>query len=1504
MSENIKITLTPATVQQIQLKTGPTTIVTGGGGGNSFGVVNVAGQNNITATTNTDILRVVAGSGISLTTDSPNNQLTVTATGGSSFDQFARDTANDAYLKANTANVTGEAAFAKANVANTTADASIVFGQAAFNKANTANVTGQAAFDKANTANTTADASIVFGQAAFTKANTANITGEAAFAKANVANTTADASIVFGQAAFNKANTANVTGEAAFAKANTANTTADASIVFGQAAFNKANTANVTAEAAFANANNSIKTSAQIRANLSNTAPINYDPSTGIISAALSGAAAAIYGGANTVPVVTVDTFGRITLAANSAVNNLNASTITSGNLVVARGGTGLSLGAVVNGQILIGNTVNSGFDLTFISNTGAGGIIVSNDKGIINLTANLVWIRGNISATTPIVYTPATGVITHATSGVGAAIYGGANTVPVVTVDTFGHITLAANSAVNNLDASTVTTGNLVIARGGTGRSLTGVTDGQLLIGNTTNSGFDLRTLTQGTGILITNGPGTITIDATGGSAVDQYARDKANGAVQLGYPQINVAANATLIAATTNNNTLILIQGSGILLTPNAGNSSIVISATGGSAVDQYARDKANGAVQLGYPRINVASNATLVAAATNNDILILLAGSNVILESNTAQSSITINSFDQYARDKSNTANITAEAAFAKANVANTTAEAAFANANNSIKTSAQIRENISNTYPVYYNATTGVISFVPATANGQILIGNTVSGNFDLTTISNTGAGGIIVSNDKGIINLTANLVWIRGNISATTPIVYTPATGVITHATSGVGAAIYGGANTVPVVTVDTFGHITLAANSAVNNLNASTITSGNLVVARGGTGLSLGAITNGQILIGNTVNSGFDLATISNTGAGGIIVSNDKGIINLTANLVWIRGNISATTPIVYTPATGVITHATSGVSATIYGGANTVPVVTVDTFGHVTLAANSAINNLDGAVITTGNLVVARGGTGRSLGAITNGQILIGNTVNSGFDLATISNTGQGGIIVSNDKGIINLTANLVWIRGNISATAPIAYDATTGIITHAVSGVAATIYGGANTVPVVTVDTFGHVTLAANSAINNLNASTITSGNLVVARGGTGLSLGAVTNGQILIGNTVNSGFDLATISNTGAGGIIVSNDKGIINLTANLVWIRGNISATTPIVYTPATGVITHAVSGVAATIYGGANTVPVVTVDTFGHITLAANSAINNLDGAVITTGNLVVARGGTGRSLGAITNGQILIGNTVNSGFDLATISNTGVGGIIVSNDKGIINLTANLVWIRGNISATTPIVYTPATGVITHATSGVSATIYGGANTVPVVTVDTFGHITLAANSAINNLDGAVITTGNLVVARGGTGRSLTAVANGQLLIGNTTNSGFDLNTLTAGNGMTITNGNGTITLIGANNFGVINIGGTGNANVNPSKANDTLQILQGSGISITTDATNKALTINATGGAAQDQFARDTANSAWLQANTANAIANSISAGTSFGKIHAYVVGYGITMQ
>jgi len=182
---------------------------------------------------------------------------------------FAFNTANLAFSKANTANVTAEASFSKANTANITAEAAFskantanITGEAAFSKANTANITGEAAFSKANTANIT-------GEAAFSKANTVNVTAEAAFSKANIANVTAEASFskantanVTGEAAFSKANTAHIAAEAAFSKANTANITAEAAFskantvnVTAEAAFSKANTANVTGEAAFVKAN-------------------------------------------------------------------------------------------------------------------------------------------------------------------------------------------------------------------------------------------------------------------------------------------------------------------------------------------------------------------------------------------------------------------------------------------------------------------------------------------------------------------------------------------------------------------------------------------------------------------------------------------------------------------------------------------------------------------------------------------------------------------------------------------------------------------------------------------------------------------------------------------------------------------------------------------------------------------------------------------------------------------------------------------------------------------------------------------------------------------------------------------------------------------------------------------------------------------------------------------------------------------------------------------------
>jgi hypothetical protein len=68
--------------------------------------------------------------------------------------------------------------------------------------------------------------------------------------------------------------------------------------------------------------------------------------------------------------------------------------------------------------------------------------------------------------------------------------------------------------------------------------------------------------------------------------------------------------------------------------------------------------------------------------------------------------------------------------------------------------------------------------------------------------------------------------------------------------------------------------------------------------------------------------------------------------------------------------------------------------------------------------------------------------------------------------------------------------------------------------------------------------------------------------------------------------------------------------------------------------------------------------------------------------------------------------------------------------------------------------------------------------------------------------------------TGTLAVANGGTGQ--TTYTNGQLLIGNTTGNTLTKATLTAGTGISITNGTGSISIAATNNGTVTSVGGTG----------------------------------------------------------------------------------------
>lgn len=107
--------------------------------------------------------------------------------------------------------------------------------------------------------------------------------------------------------------------------------------------------------------------------------------------------------------------------------------------------------------------------------------------------------------------------------------------------------------------------TGTLGVANGGTGQ--TTYTDGQLLIGNTTGNTLTKATLTQGSGITITNGAGSITIAATGGSgtvtsvsagAGMSFTTITSTGSVAMGTPSTITNTSTNTASGTSHNHAL----------------------------------------------------------------------------------------------------------------------------------------------------------------------------------------------------------------------------------------------------------------------------------------------------------------------------------------------------------------------------------------------------------------------------------------------------------------------------------------------------------------------------------------------------------------------------------------------------------------------------------------------------------------------------------------------------------------------------------------------------------------------------------------------------------------------------------------------------------------------------------------------------------------------------------------------------------------------------------
>lgn len=206
-------------------------------------------------------------------------------------------------------------------------------------------------------------------------------------------------------------------------------------------------------------------------------------------------------------------------------------------------------------------------------------------------------------------------------------------------------------------------------------------------------------------------------------------------------------------------------------------------------------------------------------------------------------------------------------------------------------------------------------------------------------------------------------------------------------------------------------------------------------------------------------------------------------------------------------------------------------------------------------------------------------------------------------------------------------------------------------------------------------------------------------------------------------------------------------------------GIYASSNPAGYTTNTGTVTSV---------GGTGTVNGITltgtVTSSGNLTLGGT--LSNVSLATQVTGTLPVANGGTGiTSFGSGV--ATWLGTPSSANLAAAVTDETGSGALVFATSPTL----------------TTPNLGTPSAATLTNATG------------LPIVNG----------------------TTGTLSVARGGTGD--TTYTNGQLLIGNTTGNTLTKATLTAGTGISVTNGAGSISIAATNNGTVTSVGGTGTVN-------------------------------------------------------------------------------------
>lgn len=233
---------------------------------------------------------------------------------------------------------------------------------------------------------------------------------------------------------------------------------------------------------------------------------------------------------------------------------------------------------------------------------------------------------------------------------------------------------------------------------------------------------------------------------------------------------------------------------------------------------------------------------------------------------------------------------------------------------------------------------------------------------------------------------------------------------------------------------------------------------------------------------------------------------------------------------LQATTPILVGSNAGTYTwgHSTSGVTLGTYGSASVVPQVVVNTWGHVT-AVNTLNIAIGGTAVTGADLTVSAPLTGTATNAL-----LRAGTIGHGTSGVASGTYGSASILAQfaiNTYGHVTSVTTFALAGSNaagsdLTISSPLVGTVTNallraGTIAHGTSGVVTGTYGGANSIPQIVVNTFGHVT-----AVSTFAAGGFTLGTRVVTTSGTQALFSGIAAGA----KKVEVSFDQVSLSGTG--------------------------------------------------------------------------------------------------------------------------------------------------------------------------------------------------------------------------------------------------------------------------------------------------------------------------------------------------------------------------------------